>query len=370
MPEPPPDLSTWRHHWRDEVDAAFLYQVLAKVEPNAQRQHIYSGLARVEERHIQMWQKIFAEHGITEVQPCPSLRARLLAHLGAYFGPPLLLPMLVREEGLEVKSYLILHQQSASELTRDTAHILARESAAHTDSLGRLTEIEDEPWHRAEAGDLLRNIVYGFNDGLTANFGLVAGVIGAAVDSHIVLVTGLAGVVADALSMGSSGYLAAKSEQEVYAHEIALEKQEIELMPEAEEEELRLIYQARGMEEERARQLAREIMSDPEQALEEMVREELKIGAQRTTPLREGWITGSATAVGALIPVAPFLIFDGTLAMWISFIASMLSHFAVGAARSFFTGLAFVRSGMDMFAVGVGVAAVGYVVGDLVVRFL
>ena len=370
MSDLPPDISAWRHHWQDEVDAAFLYQALADAEPNAERQLIYRGLAKVEERHTEMWQKIFTEHGINDPQPRTSSRARLLAWVGRRFGPRLLLPMLLREEAMEVKNYLGLHQRSTSDLTRDTARTLARESASHTDALGRLANNEDEPWHSTESGDLLRGLVYGFNDGLTANFGLVAGLIGAAVDYHIVLVTGLAGMVADALSMGSSGYLARKSEQEVYAHEIALEKQEIELMPEVEEEELRLIYQLRGIDEERSRQLAHEVISDPEQALNEMVREELKIGAQRITPLREGWITGSATAVGAFIPVAPFLIFEGTMAIWLSFGLSMLSHFAVGAARSIFTGLGLVRSGLDMFAVGMGVAAVGYVVGDLVIRLL
>ena len=111
-------------------------------------------------------------------------------------------------------------------------------------------------------------------------------------------------------------------------------------------------------------------MKDPERALAEKVREELKIGAARSTPLREGWITGTATAVGAFIPVAPFLVLEGRPAIWTSFAVAMLSHFAVGAARSVFTGRSILRSGMDMFAVGVGVAAVGYVVGDLVAKML
>ena len=93
-------------------------------------------------------------------------------------------------------------------------------------------------------------------------------------------------------------------------------------------------------------------------------------GVQQATPLREGWITGSATAVGALIPVAPFLFLSGPAAVWTAFGVSMVSHFAVGAARSVFTGRSLFRSGIDMLAVGFGVAAVGYVVGDLALRFL
>jgi VIT1/CCC1 family predicted Fe2+/Mn2+ transporter len=177
-------------------------------------------------------------------------------------------------------------------------------------------------------------------------------------------------MIADALSMGSSGYLAAKSEQEVYAHEIAMEKEEIRLMPDVEEEELALVYEAKGIEAHRARAMAAEVMRDPIRALDEQVKEELKIGEAHSTPLKEGWVTGVATAVGAFIPVAPFLVLPTRAAMWTSFAIAMLSHFAVGAARSFFTGRGIVRSGLDMFVVGLGVAGVGYLVGDLVARLL
>jgi predicted membrane protein (TIGR00267 family) len=104
--------------------------------------------------------------------------------------------------------------------------------------------------------------------------------------------------------------------------------------------------------------------------LGEQVRDELKIGEAHATPFREGWITGIATAVGAFIPVAPFLLFQGRVAIWVAFTVAMLSHFAVGAARSFFTGRGVIRSGIDMFVIGVGVAAVGYLVGDLVAKAL
>ena len=123
-------------------------------------------------------------------------------------------------------------------------------------------------------------------------------------------------MVADALSMGSSGYLAAKSEREVFEHEIAMEREEIRLMPELEREELSLLYQAKGMPEAQAAALATQIMHDPERALEEKVREELGIGEASSTPMREAWITGTATALGAFIPVAPFLFSTGPGAIW------------------------------------------------------
>lgn len=369
--EPTPEtVAQWLHHLQDEADAAFLYRALADAEQNPKKGSVYQRLAAVEDRHVGLWRELLAEHGRELAVPGPSFRARLTAHLARWFGPSLLLPLLLREEAREVRGYLELYRESSPGQTRQTALTLAKESAEHAETLGGMAGAQGEPWHRTESGGFLRNVVYGFNDGLTANFGLVAGVIGAAVDPHIVVVSGVAGMIADALSMGSSGYLAAKSEREVYAHEIAMEREELALMPEVEEEELALLYEAKGVDADRARGMAQDIMRDPERALDEKVREELKIGEAHTTPLREGWITGTATGIGALIPVAPFFVWDGVSAIAISFGVSMFSHFAVGGARSVFTGRGIIRSGIDMFIVGVGVAAVGYVAGDLVAKWL
>lgn len=365
-----PTLRTWLHHWQDEYDAAYLYLVLAGQETDAKRKDVYIKLAGVEERHVQMWEKLLAEHGRAVGRPRPSLNARLRAWFGRQFGPRYLLPLLLREEGQEVKGYMDLHAQAGSADAREVSLKLAKESAAHAETLAHLAGRGSEPWHKTGSGGFLRNVVYGFNDGLTANFGLVAGVIGGAVAPHIVLLSGLAGAIADALSMGASGYLAAKSEQEVYAHEIAMEKEEIRIMPEVEEDELALVYQTKGIEAGIARKMAAEVMRDSARALDEQVREELKIGEAHATPFREGWVTGAATAVGALIPVAPFLVSSGQAAVWSAFAVAMLSHFAVGAARSVFTGRGVLRSGVDMFVVGLGVAAVGYFVGNVVAKVL
>ena len=365
-------LHTWLHHYQDESDAAFLYSVLASVEPDPRKQATYQKLAGVERRHTELWAKLLSEHGRptpTDGAP-PTRKTRVMAWLGRRLGPAYLLPLLLREEGREVKGYIDLHRDSSGEAARAVSLTLAKESAEHAGTLAGLSGGSAEPWHQTASGGFLRNVVYGFNDGLTANFGLVAGVIGASVAPHVVLISGVAGMIADALSMGSSGYLAAKSEQEVYAHEIAMEREEIRLMPEVEVEELALVYEAKGIEADRARQMAAQVMRDPARALEESVREELKIGEARSTPLKEGWVTGVATAVGALIPVAPFFVLSGWAAVWTAFGIAMASHFAVGAARSFFTGRGVFRSGIDMFVVGVGVAGVGYLVGDLVAKLL
>jgi VIT1/CCC1 family predicted Fe2+/Mn2+ transporter len=364
------ELTEWIEHWKDEADAAFLYRVLAEAEPDAGKQSLYRRLADVEDRHTGMWRKLLADEGVECGESSPSRRARVLAWTARRFGPALLTGLLLKEEGREVRGYLALYRDTAPGAAKDTALTLARESAEHAGTLGGLAGKSGEPWHQMESGGYLRSVVYGFNDGLTANFGLVAGVIGASVAPHVVLLSGVAGMVADALSMGSSGYLAAKSEQEVYEHEISMEADEIRLMPEVEAEELALVYEAKGIPREEARRRAGEIMKDPARALAEKVREELKIGERHSTPLQEGWITGTATAVGAFIPVAPFLVMHGAAAVWTAFAIAMLSHFGVGAARSFFTGRGIFRSGIDMFVVGLGVAAVGYVVGGLIARVL
>ena len=369
----PPDRKTiemWREHWQDESDAAFLYRKLAATSSNHEERRLYLKLADVEDRHAAVWEQIFATHEVEAAPPKPSVRARLLAWVAGRFGPKVLHSLMLREEGIEVRGYLSLYRESDPGSTADALLQLARESAQHAETLAKLSHREGEPWHRTRTGGFLRNVVYGFNDGLTANFGLVAGLVGAQVEASFIVLTGVAGVIADALSMGASGYLAAKSEREVYDHEIAMEQEELRFMPDLEEEELALMYQTKGLDEARAREIAREIMKSPQQALEVMVQEELGIGEQHVTPFREGWTTGIATAIGALIPVAPFLILSGPAAIWTSFVISMSSHFAVGAARSMFTGRSMFRSGIDMLLVGFGVAAIGYLVGDLAVKYL
>jgi VIT1/CCC1 family predicted Fe2+/Mn2+ transporter len=369
-----PDVHAFKHHWQDEADAAYLYRLLSAAEPDAKKKDLYRRLAEVEDRHVTVWAGLLRDHARDPGQFRPSARTRLLAGLGRLFGPSFLLPMLLAEEGREVKGYLDMHRRTGrGEPGANESLTLARESAEHATTLNTISGRTGEPWHRAGSGGFLRNVVYGFNDGLTANFGLVAGVIGAAAtqsQQHAIIVAGVAGLIADALSMGSSGYLAAKSEQEVYANEIAMERDEIALMPDVERDELALIYEAKGMHAESALILANEVMADPERMLGEQVQEELGIGEPHMSPMREAWVTGTATAIGAFIPVAPFLFWSGNTAVISAFVIAMASHWIVGAARSVFTGRSVFRSGLDMFVVGLGVAAVGYLVGDWVAKMI
>ena len=298
-----------------------------------------------------------------------------MAWLARRFGPHWLLPMLLEEEGQEVKGYLQLYKSAPEGATGPTALRLARESKEHADTLSRSAGRAGEPWHKTQAGGFLRNVVYGFNDGLTANFGLVAGMVGAAESmgtaGHAVVVAGLAGMVADALSMGSSGYLAAKSEREVYEHEIAMEREEIRLMPELETEELSLLYQAKGIPEPQAHELAGAGHGRPgagargEGARGAQDRRRDQHAVARGVGHRRRHGVRGVHPGGAVPPQHGARGRSGP-----PFALAMLSHFGVGAARSFFTGRGIFRSGIDMFVVGLGVAVVGYFVGEWIVKLL
>ncbi len=361
---------SWDEHYRDERDAAFLYRALAEVERDSVRRDLFERLAVVEDRHVARWEELFVGAGRRLPPYLTSWRTRALARIARAFGPSSILPLVLAEEGREVQAYLGLARQSTNRETHRAAVDIASDSAVHARELSEVMGREGEPWHVGGAGGVLRSVVYGFNDGLTANFGLVAGVIGASVSPHVVIISGLAGALADALSMGSSGYLAAKSEAEVQAHQIEMERHEMRLMPDLEEDELALIYETKGLTPERARETAQAVMKDPAQALATQVREELNIHPAELAPLKDGLITGSATAVGAIIPIAPFLLLPPGSALWVSLMFSMTAHFGIGAARSLFTGRGLWASGRDMFIVGFGVAAVAYLIGELITKLL
>ena len=369
-PDPPRADESWDEHYRDERDAAYLYRALAAVEPNGDRKQLFEKLAVVEDRHAERWRELFAESGRPLPEYTTATRTRLLAWVAKQFGTSVILPLMLAEEGREVQAYLGMARHSSHRQTHQAAIDIASDSAVHARELSEMMGREGEPWHVGGSGGYLRSVVYGFNDGLTANFGLVAGVIGASVAPHVVIISGVAGAIADALSMGSSGYLAAKSEAEVQAHQIEMERHEMRLMPDLEEEELALIYQAKGLPADRARETAKVMMQDPSQALDAMVREELNIHPAELAPLKDGVVTGGATAVGAFIPIAPFFILDHGAAIWTSLAVSMLAHFAIGAARSIFTGRSVWASGRDMFVVGFGVAAIGFLIGEWITRLL
>src|SRR4029450_10798488 len=335
--EPPTADETWDEHYTDERAAVYLSRALASVEQDSERRQLFEKLALVEDRHAQRWEELFRENKRPLPAYATAFRTRALAWVARRFGTSLILPLMLAEEGREVQAYLGLARHSTDGRTHKAAVDIAADSAIHARELSEVMGREGEPWHVGGSGGYLRSVVYGFNDGLTANFGLVAGVIGADVAPHIVIISGVAGAIADALSMGASGYLAAKSEAEVQADQIHLEPHERRLMPDLEEDELAVIYEAKGLPPSTARETARAMMQDPAQALDAMVREELNIHPAELAPLKDGLVTGIATAIGAFIPIVPFVAMEFRLALWMSLAISMLKHYGIGHARRLFT---------------------------------
>jgi VIT1/CCC1 family predicted Fe2+/Mn2+ transporter len=362
-----------REHWQDEADACWTYRALAARMADPAERRTLERIAVEEERHRDYFGALVARTngGVVTTPPAPSLQARALVGLATLLGPRLILALLRVGEGREVARFLReVHRVPDLAARAPRLAEIARETAAHAQTLGHLTGVRGDPWHRAQVGGVVRNVVYGFNDGLTANFGLIAGVVGASVTRDVVLLAGLSGLVASAFSMGASGYLAATSQREVDANEVNVQRAELMLWPEREEGYLATLYQEEGLSPSEAATAAHRVMSDHEVALRELVREKLGIAGEAESPLREGLTTGAATTFGALVPLLPYLIAGGLGAAIASFMLSMAAHFLVGATRSVFTGRGWFRSGFDMFAVGLGVAAIGYVVGYLLTGVL
>jgi vacuolar iron transporter family protein len=350
-------------HWQSETESAFLYGKLVPKMNTEESRKALERLVRDETAHQQVFEKLLG----TTPTFRPSVRIRGLLFVANLLGPKLVLSLLRLEEGREVARFL---REAKTGNTPVWLPRLARESAEHAQLLGRLTGTRGDPWHHNESGGMVRNVVYGFNDGLTANFGLIAGMIGGAVTRDVVLLSGLSGLVAASFSMGSSGYLAAQSQREVDDNERNTQRAELLLWPEREEAYLATLYQEKGLPESEARTAAGRVMDDPEVALRELAKEKLGLTGEGESPLKEGLITGSATLVGALVPLVPFFFTGGVVAITVSFIISMAAHFLVGAARSTFTGRGWFRSGFDMFVVGLGIAVLGYVVGYLLTGIL
>ena len=369
-PENDSKEKSWRENWQREIEGVYLYHQLAKLARTAEMKSALTEMADQEKEHADMWAEHIHAAAPAMKPPKPDLRIRMTAWVARLFGPEAVLGLLINDEASDITTYTNQARRFDDEqeiyqrvLGDETSHAQALSDLRYPDAETRYKE----PWHRgANAGGLLREVVYGFNDGLTANFGLIMGVLGANVSSKTILLAGFAGMLADALSMAASGYLAANSEQQVRQHHLALERAELRLMPEEEQQELTHYFKKKGLTDEEAANAASRLMQDPDAALTEMAREELGIdpGAE-DSPLREGIVTGIATGLGAVIPLLSFLFLAGSIAVWVAIVISMISHFVVGAGRAVFTGRPALRSGFDMFVVGMGVALITYLLGKL-----
>jgi VIT1/CCC1 family predicted Fe2+/Mn2+ transporter/rubrerythrin len=366
-------VAALKKNWVAEQCSAATYRLLAERERDERRRRLLLKLAEAEERHAARWETRLREVGATppsgRTAVPASVRLRVRADLDS---------MLRRIEA-EEEDHLRQYETEAAELADpESAAMLrevAQEEAQHARTLramtgsdkarGRLEAILKRERH-VSSGNWIADAIYGANDGLGAIFGLVAGVAGANASSDFILLAGVAGSVAAAVSMGSGAFLAAKSEREVHEAELARERSEIHENPVEEKEELSLFYQLKGLSEAEANQLAERLSKNEDAFLTALAYEELGLSEER---LPNPWISmvsaSVSTGVGAIVPVLPYFFLSGTATILTAFVVSLVGHFVVGAAKSLVTIRSWWASGLEMTLIGVIVGVVTYGVGSL-----
>lgn len=362
------DIARYRENLQGEVDGAFLYRAAAALEDQSQLAELYERLAATEERHAGFWVDRLEAAGEPVVEVKPTRRARILAWSARRLGPGVLVSTLAAEEQAGQYMYDFQSETDGTGMPADErshARLMQTIAGGHGMEGGVLARFEGR--HRTVGGNALRAAVLGANDGLVSNLALVMGVAGAAISNQAVLVAGLAGLMAGASSMALGEWLSVQSSRELYQRQIDIEAREIEEIPEEEEEELALIYMAKGLPEDQARQLAQRIMADHDTALDTLAREELGIDPEELggSPWEAAGASFLLFAVGAIIPVAPFFFTTGVTAVVTSLGLSALALFATGAGITLVTGRDIWWSGLRQAMFGLAAAGVTYGVGAL-----
>jgi VIT1/CCC1 family predicted Fe2+/Mn2+ transporter len=352
----------------DEWNGAALYDSLAAAEKDERLSEVYRRLAVVERKHALRWQQKLEEAGETLPSFAPSWRTRTLSWMARRFGTGAVLPSVAQFERVDGNKYA--GQADARDFhgdERSHSRVISLMSSMRGGFAGsEVAQLEGR--HRTAGGNALRAAVLGANDGLVSNLSLVMGVAGAAFSERTILITGLAGLLAGAGSMALGEWLSVQSSRELYRHQISAEAEEIANMPEEEEEELALIYQARGLDEEQARQFAASVMSNHDTAVETMAREELGIDPAELGG--SAWVAAITSfllfSLGAIVPVLPFTFTGGTTALVLSVVFSTVALFVLGGAITLFTGRPVLASGSRQVVFGLAAAALTYGVGRLV----
>lgn len=385
------DTSQSLENLKLERDAIVLYDALASIEKDERRANAFRTIASNERRHADVWATKLRDLGVDVPQPqSPRLRVRLIIALARLFGTHAVSDLVQALEGDEEDLY---DAQASPEVAaiaadeREHAEIWKRlgtarsrdgrtrvrlperrqDGTADLGSVQKPTEIgRREGWHRTTRSGTVRAVIFGVSDGLVSNLSLVMGVAGAATEARFILLAGIAGLLAGASSMAAGEYISMQSQRELFERQIELERAELEAMPEEEEAELAAVYRSRGFSEDEAAKIAHRLFSDPETALDTLVREELGLDPDE---LGSPWgaATGSfvAFAIGAVVPVVPYLFGGGGVVFGLALGLSLLALFAVGAAVSLLTGRGVLYSGLRQVGIGAGAAAVTYLVGTL-----
>jgi VIT1/CCC1 family predicted Fe2+/Mn2+ transporter len=360
----------YRANLQGEIGGAALYRALAESEADPRLSEVYRRLAAVEEAHAEFWRKQLARVGAKPGTLRPDWRTRALAWLARRFGPQFVLPVIGALERRDSGQYddqpeAVAGGLPSAERSHNRIVQAIEESIPGGLSGGALARLEGR--HRA-GGNALRAAVLGANDGLVSNLSLVMGVAGAATSGKTILLTGLAGLVAGACSMAMGEWLSVTSARELNERQIAVEADELARMPEEEEQELALIYEAKGLGQEQALALAKSLMVNRETALDTLAREELGIDPDELGGAP--WAAAAASfglfAAGAIFPVAPFFWLDGWPALIASLALSGVALVLIGAGTSLFTGRSFAVSALRQLLIGYIAAAVTYAIGALV----
>lgn len=366
------DIARYKANLQDERDSSMLYHTLAETEKDAHLAEIYRRLAAIEEKHAANWERLLQQSGQTAPLYRPGWRMRTLAFLARRFGASSILPMVSSMEANATHTYDRQPEALALGMPaeeRSHARVFGYLRAATRGGIAGSTLAQLEGRHRnTGGGNALRAAVLGASDGLTSNMSLVMGVAGADLSGRAILLTGIAGLLAGALSMAIGEWLSVQSARELYTHQIDIERAELQDVPEEEREELTLIYQAKGLQESEAQRLADRLLADKDTALDTLAREELGIDP--------GELGGSAWqaaitsfllfAAGAIIPVAPFAFGGGLTIVAISLALSAVGLFIIGAGITLTTGVPLLKAGGRQVLFGLAAAAITFGLGKLV----
>ena len=364
------DIGRYRANYLAEQEGSELYQSLSKTEKDPHLAELYQRMAETEQRHANVWADYLRKAGEPVPTFTPGWHMRMIIWVAQHFGVNSALPMVSSMERSASHNYDNQPEARAAGMPKDErSHERLFKSVEITGggvagpALARF-----EGRHRGTGGNALRAAVLGASDGLITNLSLVMGVAGANLPGHTILFTGLAGMLAGALSMSIGEWLSVQSARELYTHQIAVERQELIEMPEEEREELALIYEAKGIDRETANRMADRIIGQGEAALDTLVREELGIDPEELGG--SAWTASIMSfilfAIGAVIPVIPFVFGSGTVAVLFSVLFGTLGLFIVGVGITLTTGAPLLKSAGRQILLGLAAAAITFGLGSLV----
>jgi VIT1/CCC1 family predicted Fe2+/Mn2+ transporter len=363
------DIRRYLANWQAEVDSTLQYLAMASHEPDQATARVYQSLAEIENKHADFWEGRLRKAGHSPGPRKPSWRARVLIYCARRWGAKSVLESVATSEYQARNDYLPQKETESTSMTSEEhAHARVLRSMLAKTGLGAASFSRTEKGHRRLGGNALRAAVMGANDGLSSNLSLVMGVAGATVDTHTLLLTGVAGLLAGACSMAMGEWISVQSSRELADREIRTEKDELEANPEEERQELQLIYEAKGLGQAEAAELSKKLLGDPSTALDVLAREELGIDPA----LRGGspWVAAGTSmllfALGALVPVLPLVFLTGTTAVAASLAAGGLGLGLIGAAIAVFTGRSVIYSAGRQLLLGLLAAGVTFGIGRLI----